>query len=739
MFVFKLVTMLQCLCLMNLERILKAIILGGLFAALFTPLVVTNSLFFPFITGKAFFFRIIIEVIFGAWLLLVLTNTAYRPRFTALLLAVVGLMVVTTLSTIFSVNPPHSFWSNFERMDGLLLYLHLLAYFLVLSSMLRTEKLWKWFFNSSIVVSLAVCIYGLVQLSGALVIHQGGGRVDATLGNAIYLAVYLLLHIFITLFFLWRTQRLSVRLFYGLAIVLQVVVLYYTATRGAIIGLVGGAVIVLVLSAAVGKNIRLRRWSGVGLLLIAVLVGGLFLMRGSQFVKGSAVLSRFADISLSDGTVESRLGIWKMSLEGFKEHPILGWGPDNFGLVFAKYYQPSFWKQEPWFDRSHNIFFDWLINAGLLGLLSYLLLFVVALVYVWRRGGGFSSFEKSLFTGLLGGYFLQNIFVFDNLVSYILFFTILTYIQWQSVSALAPDTNDDRRRSFSWPVAASFPLMIVILVGGGLYFFNVKPLLANRALINGMSSGTLEDRFDGFQKALSYKTTLGQAEISEQLMRLVLQVIPEPQLSDSAKVMVAQAAIKELAQASERSPLDPRPALLAGAFLVRIGQYDEALSYLQRAEKLSPRKQLIIFELAALYNRTGNQKEALHLAEKAYRSDPLYDEARYVYMLQLIYTGQIKEADKLLQSRDILDTRFINAYADAGQINRVLEIWQEHIVREPDNAQYRFNIAATYLRLGKRAEAIKELEEAKRLDPSTEKQVASLIKDIRAGKDILTQ
>ena len=28
------------------------------------------------------------------------------------------------------------------------------------------------------------------------------------------------------------------------------------------------------------------------------------------------------------------------------------------------------WGQEPWFDRSHNIFFDWLINAGLLGLLA---------------------------------------------------------------------------------------------------------------------------------------------------------------------------------------------------------------------------------------------------------------------------------------------------------------------------------------------------------------------------------
>lgn len=36
-----------------------------------------------------------------------------------------------------------------------------------------------------------------------------------------------------------------------------------------------------------------------------------------------------------------------LAIEGFKEHPILGWGQDNFILVFNKYYDPRLYSQEP--------------------------------------------------------------------------------------------------------------------------------------------------------------------------------------------------------------------------------------------------------------------------------------------------------------------------------------------------------------------------------------------------------
>ena len=89
--------------------------------------------------------------------------------------------------------------------------------------------------------------------------------------------------------------------------------------------------------------------------------------------------------------------IWQMSWEGFKERPIFGWGQENFLYVFAKHYNPKMWNQEPWFDRSHDVFFDWLVAGGAVGLLTYLSMFA-ALIYTlwWKRKHHFSVLERAV-------------------------------------------------------------------------------------------------------------------------------------------------------------------------------------------------------------------------------------------------------------------------------------------------------------------------------------------------------
>ena len=145
---------------------------------------------------------------------------------------------VVALSSIFGENFYRSFWSNYERMEGLVTYLHLLAYFLVLAGTLKTEKVWNWLFNTSLFASVIVAFYGVFQLSGILQTHQGS-RLDATLGNASYLAVYMVFHIFLAMA-LFTGQKISENGFIFFVIALESFVLYHTATRGAILGIIGG-------------------------------------------------------------------------------------------------------------------------------------------------------------------------------------------------------------------------------------------------------------------------------------------------------------------------------------------------------------------------------------------------------------------------------------------------------------------------------------------------------------------
>ncbi|PIQ67090.1 MAG: hypothetical protein COV95_00635, partial [Candidatus Zambryskibacteria bacterium CG11_big_fil_rev_8_21_14_0_20_40_24] len=65
---------------MELKKYLIWIVTGGVFLLPLIPFLVTPSLLFPFIAGKAFLFRIIVEIIFSAWIILALIDESYRPR-----------------------------------------------------------------------------------------------------------------------------------------------------------------------------------------------------------------------------------------------------------------------------------------------------------------------------------------------------------------------------------------------------------------------------------------------------------------------------------------------------------------------------------------------------------------------------------------------------------------------------------------------------------------------------------
>ena len=113
-------------------NLIKYLLYAGIFAVPFLAFIVSSSMFFPFITGKNFSFRIIVEVMTALWLILMLFDTGYKPKKSWVLAMLAIFVGIVALSSIFGENFYRSFWSNYERMEGLVTYLHLLAYFFVL-------------------------------------------------------------------------------------------------------------------------------------------------------------------------------------------------------------------------------------------------------------------------------------------------------------------------------------------------------------------------------------------------------------------------------------------------------------------------------------------------------------------------------------------------------------------------------------------------------------------------------
>ena len=90
-----------------------------LICTLFMPLIVTTSTYFPFVVGKAIFSRILIEFAVILWIPVVILSRDYRPRKSPIFIAFSTYILIATVSSILGVSLNVSFWSTYERMQGL--------------------------------------------------------------------------------------------------------------------------------------------------------------------------------------------------------------------------------------------------------------------------------------------------------------------------------------------------------------------------------------------------------------------------------------------------------------------------------------------------------------------------------------------------------------------------------------------------------------------------------------------
>jgi O-antigen ligase len=155
--------------------------------------------------------------------------------------------------------------------------------------------------------------------------------------------------------------------------------------------------------------------------------------------------SRFLQIDFQERTAQTRLWTWGSALNGFKERPILGWGPENFPAVFDKYFDIRHYianqGSETWFDRAHSVIFDYLAETGILGLLSYLGIYIVFYLMFFRSIKIYNELknkknlsqdlpndlQRNLMFSILIAYFVQNLIIFEVLPMYLNFFLILAF------------------------------------------------------------------------------------------------------------------------------------------------------------------------------------------------------------------------------------------------------------------------------------------------------------------------
>lgn len=701
-----------------MKDILKFIIFGGLFVVPFLALYVENDYFFPFITGKNFGFRIITECAFAAWVLLALYDAQYRPKFSWIFATFLVFLAVMFVANLQGESPHDSFWSNFERMDGYVTLVHVFLYLVVLGSVFKTEKMWFRYFNATLIAASLLSFHAFGQISGLIEHRYGGFRVDATLGNATYMAIYMFFHTFIAGYMFLHAKTNGRKYTYGALALIFAYLLIQTATRGTTIGLIVGIIIAVLYIALFTKESKHIRKVALGVLVgVILLVGGFASVRNTQFVQNNPTLTRLASISLSEGT--NRFNIWGMAFEGVKERPLLGWGQSNYNYVFNKYYRSELHGGEAWFDRVHNIVMDWLIAGGVFGLIAYFSVLFSALYYLFlaplikKDDQTFTVVERGVLIGLLAGYTTHNMFVFDNIVSYIFYGLFLAYIH-SRVARRIPSIE-------SWKINTRIVDQIAVPVVGVLavlcvYFVNVPGMQAAGDIIDAFRTQDPEVVLTNFNRALG-RNSFANQEIREQLTQKVQEIIRTPQVSAEIKQKAFKRAEEELLNQEKEKPGDARVQVFISSFYRSTNNLDQALKHIELARALSPRKQLIIFEQGMVYIQKGEYQKAMDIVKEAYDLGPQFQDSRILYATAAIYNNKPELLDELIKTdgdkRAFADNQLaVQAVYGAKLYPRLIEMFKLQVASRPDDSQIRTNLAFVLNEAGDTDGAIEVLKKA---------------------------
>ncbi len=719
----------------NLEKIYFSVIEWGTYLALFTPFIFFRDYFFPFVVPKTIFFRIIVDVIFIAYILLVLSNRKYLPKFTPLTVTLAVFLGVVIFTSIIGVNFTRSFWSVFERMTGLLTFFHLFVFYIVLTSVFKERKYWERILSVSILIGTIICLYAITSEEA---VTRGGG----TLGNTSFLAAYLLFDIFFAIILLFSKSGLW-RIIYGICLTVLLAGLFISqeACRGAIAAFWGGLFILgfgylfyHLLSS--GKRSFKKLAFAITVLLILGIAG--FLQ--TNFAK-EKILGFW-----ESNSVQSRLVVWKMALQGWQERPWFGWGQDNFNVPFAKYFDPELpLTGDIWYDRVHSIVLDTAITSGVIGLISYLAIFAVSILYLIRIFSKISDRKNIILPlgmiAVLSVYFAQNIWVFDMISSYMMFFLSLAFVnflispQKEDSQAALPQKNNS---FFSFAGA-----ILIIVAASTFYFGNIRVAEASKLTVRGLSL-PLEQSLPAFQEALII-SPISQFETVEQLSMRIVALASQQNQNKELLDQGLKLAEDELKDSIVKSPLDFRLQLFLGKFYNNLYQLtsdktklDLAEEWLKKAEELSPKNEQVYWSLAQTRISQGKSDEAIEFIKKSVELEPRLGQSHWYLALTYRIAGKydlaIQEADEAerfgykwrTNADDI--KQMVEVYKALGDNNNLVSLLETAVSLNPQDYQLWANLADIYAALGEKEKAKNAAEKISELKPEMKSQVDEFLK-----------
>lgn len=763
------------------ENTLIKIIKAGIYAIVFLPVIVL-PLFFPFATSKGFLFQIIMECIFVLYLFVALKNKTFRPKRSIILYSLTLYFLIFFISTVTSIDIYRSFFGNYERMWGFFQISHFFLFFIVCIGIFKTAQEWKRLLFIALGAGSLVVSGGLYQFVSALVSGDVTPRISSTIGNAAYLAGYLLFMVIFSLYFYFKHKaELGFKKYvFGLLSLFSFVAILLTATRGALVALSASIIWVLLIALFVKTKKQIKTIASV-LLLVVVLFSGWIVAYGSLFEKPvkqtqdqyyNSVLkdtpvseeskfgfaNRLTKFSFYDPTTQTRFITWQSVLSGVKENPLFGIGPENFALAFNEHFNSDFYtyeKYEIWFDRSHNIFVDTLVMNGFIGLLSYLVIFIACFYCVFSlyKRERITQLQFFIFNAFLTAYLIQNFFLFDSFSVFLVFILIIGFLH-------SLQEGEQEKQKYTPNLYQTYGVTTgMIIISFFAYYFTILPMMENYYIAQASSEKyTIDQSMELYKKALSYNT-FGDNEARSRMALMIaknVQSVQEQTLPDNLALYLDEGikALEENIAKSDSYHLLYRLQLsdLYNLRLSHTGEVSpEIEDIIKKSITLSPGRMEFNFALAQTEFLKGNFQNAIDILNDASQKNPLHPMPYWKISQNYNFWAQtqhdpVKAKELIAQGIPFFEKAIylgqgartyqellwvMQYYNEVHDYPRIVFINKLVLGFNPQNAlPFHMNLALAYKELGQKDKAKEEALQVEQLDPSQKPIVDNFIQNL---------
>ncbi len=689
-----------------------------LLACLFAPLIVLPGFFFPFIGPRAVFFRVLVELALGILVWLLFTRRfVMRARHDYFLWALLFFTFVAALSAAAGPARNHSFFGDLERMGGVWATMHLLAFYVLLRVFLSKED-WINFFRAASLVGGLVSLLAVLQS-----FHPAATNGEvSTIGNPSLLGAYL---IFPTLcsFLCFKPDASRGQIAFWLLIgFLNFTGIILSQNRSTLGGLILGAVLgAMVFGLLVHRLSRKAIILSLGGLASVLLAGTLIFAFRAKLDSAPlpGVLHRILATDIAGKDAERPIQ-WRAASRALTERPILGYGPENYHLVWSANFDPEMYDYSPdrrW-DRAHSVFMEALSTTGILGVLAFAGLWIALIAGIFRaRRTGFPPIWAAALTTAFTGYLFWLAFWFFDLNSEMLWVAGAAFL----FSAAAPGKLvelEERvllRTQSKWILGLGGLTLVASLYLHGYETMRLARLL-HRTLVNDVTTaerlGIYLDAFDSPAPQTSHTFYL-YGQFMASLAPDFDNLRKDPSLQKLMDTAFTRGLV-EFERERERDPLNEfvyihqaRLGLLAASYYKQSQFYDYSIKSINRAIALNPKRLqprvLLGYVLTMAKNYDGARRE-LEKARAVYaRSGQIYYYLANLDLLQgnlFAAAAQADTASQLHYSGEF--TLYLELVAKLEKQNervraaKVMESYLDGRLPKPDPARPLVKLKHTY-------------------------------------------